>query len=103
MDSEPVALTPELSNSARRIDASKLRSVPWDHSGKHPGSMVVWWIFRAMIFIGHRLIFRSSNADEVPEIGGGRISVSTHINGLVDPLVIVHSQNRRFTALGRHD
>ena len=103
MDSEPVALTPELSNSARRIDASKLRSVPWDQSGKHPGSMVVWWIFRAMIFIGHRLIFRSSNADEVPEIGGGRISVSTHINGLVDPLVIVHSQNRRFTALGRHD
>ena len=56
-----------------------------------------------MIFIGHQIIFRNSKADKVPDIGGGRISVSTHINGLVDPLVIVHSQDRRFTALGRHD
>lgn len=103
MDSKPEALTPELSSSARRIDTRKLDSVPWDHSGKHPGSIIVWWLFRAMISIGHRLIFRNSKADKVPEIGGGRISVSTHINGLVDPLVIVHSQDRRFTALGRHD
>ena len=103
MDSKPEALAPELSSSARRIDTSRLNSVPWDHSGKHPGSIIVWWLFRAMIFIGHRIIFRNSKADKVPEIGGGRISVSTHINGLVDPLVIVHSQDRRFTALGRHD
>jgi len=103
MDSKPEALAPELSNSARRIDTRKLNSVPWDHSGKHPGSIIVWWLFRAMISIGHRIIFRNSKADEVPDIGGGRISVSTHINGLVDPLVIVHSQHRRFTALGRHD
>ena len=103
MDGKPEALAPELSSSARRIDTSKLKSVPWDHSGKHPGSIIVWWLFRAMISIGHRIIFRNSKADEVPEIGGGRISVSTHINGLVDPLVIVHSQDRRFTALGRHD
>ena len=103
MDSKPEALAPELSKSARRIDTSRLNSVPWDHSGKHPGSIIVWWLFRAMISIGHRIIFRNSKADKVPEIDGGRISVSTHINGLVDPLVIVHSQDRRFTALGRHD
>ena len=56
-----------------------------------------------MVTFGHKIIFRRSTSDQVPVIDGGRISVSTHINGLVDPLVIVHSQDRRFTALGRHD
>ena len=56
-----------------------------------------------MVILGHKIIFRRSKTDKVPPVDGGRISVSTHINGLVDPLVIVNSQERRFTALGRHD
>ena len=97
------ALTPELSRSAMRMNKKKLQSVPWNHEGEHPGSFVIWKLFRAMVIFGHKAIFRRSKSDNVPEIDGGRISVSTHINGLVDPLVIVNSQERRFTALGRHD
>ena len=103
MSEQIEALTPELSRSAMQMDKRKLESVPWNHEGEHPGSLIIWKLFRAMVTFGHKIIFRRSKSDNVPEIDGGRISVSTHINGLVDPLVIVNSQERRFTALGRHD
>lgn len=103
MSDQNKALTPELSRSATRLNHRKLRSAPWNHQGKHPGSPIVWRLFRLMVILGHKIIFRRSKSDKVPPVDGGRISVSTHINGLVDPLVIVNSQERRFTALGRHD
>ena len=34
---------------------------------------------------------------------GGRIYASMHINGLIDPLVIITSQTKRTITMGRHD
>lgn len=96
-------ILPELSQSATRIKREKLDNVPFDHSGKHPGKR---WAERAldlMFELGNQAIFRNWEADPLPEARGGVIYVATHINGLVDPMVITRVQKKRVISLGRHD
>ena len=96
-------ILPELSASAKRINVKKLLKVPHDLTGKHPGSYGFWFVIRAMFLMANQFIFRRHDSDNVPPTSGGRISVSTHINGLVDPTVILCTQKKRAIALSRHD
>ena len=94
---------PELSSGAMKINPSKLEKVPWDHSGKHPGSRPFWTILLWAVDIAWSIIFRRAHFDETPDSDGGAVFASIHINGLVDPLAIVKSQRRPFVSIGRHD
>ena len=96
-------ILPELSASAKRINVKKLLKVPYDLTGKHPGSYGFWFVIRVMFFMANQFIFRRRESDNVLPTTGGRISVSTHINGLVDPAVILCTQKKRVIALSRHD
>lgn len=96
-------ILPELSASATRLKREKLENVPYDHTGKHPGKP---WAQRAldlMFELGNQAIFRGWEADPLPDAAGGVIYVATHINGLVDPMVITRVQKKRVISLGRHD
>ena len=96
-------ILPELSQSATRLKRDKLERVPHDTTGKHPGK---WWAQSAldlMFELSNQAIFRNWEADPVPEANGGAIYVATHINGLVDPMVITRVQKKRVISLGRHD
>ena len=96
-------ILPELSQSATRLKRDKLERVPHDTTGKHPGK---WWAQSAldlMFELSNQAIFRNWEADPVPEANGGVIYVATHINGLVDPMVITRVQKKRVISLGRHD
>ena len=94
---------PELSASATRLNRAKLEKVPWNHSGKHPGSRFFGGLLNLMFEFGNAAIFRHSENDPLPPVDGGVIYVSTHINGLVDPMVIMRVQKKRVISLGRHD
>jgi len=96
-------ILPELSKSATRLKREKLERVPWDHSGRHPGSPFFTRLLNIMFEFGNRFIFRESENDKLPSTEGGVIYVSTHINGLVDPMVITRVQDKRVISLGRHD
>ena len=48
-------------------------------------------------------MFRRKYVDNIPKYEGGRIISSIHINGLVDPVVIISTQKRRVISMGRHD
>ena len=96
-------ILPGLSASATRIDTKKLEGVPWDHSGEHPGSPLFWRIISRALNIAWTYIFRNIEADPHPEVEGGVVSTSTHINGLVDPLALIATQERRIITIGRHD
>ena len=85
-------ILPGLSASATRIDTKKLEGVPWDHSGEHPGSPLFWRIISRALNIAWTYIFRNIEADPHPEVEGGVVSTSTHINGLVDPLALITTQ-----------
>ncbi len=100
---EAPEILPELSKSATRLKREKLERVPWDHSGKHPGNRFFTWLLDLMFEYGNRFIFRRSENDQLPVTKGGVIYVSTHINGLVDPMVITRVQDKRVISLGRHD
>jgi len=80
-----------------------LERVPWDHSGRHPGSRLFWEVIRKVVDIAWSYIIRNSEMDSPPEVEGGSVYASTHLNGLIDPLAIMKSQNRRIIAIGRHD
>ena len=94
---------PRLSGSATRVNVGKLERVPWDHSGRHPGSRPFWEVIRRVVDIAWSYIIRNSEMDSPPEVEGGSVYASTHINGLIDPLAIMKSQNQRIIAIGRHD
>ena len=96
-------LDPALSSGAMKINPKKLEKVPWDHSGKHPGSKPFWAVLLFAIDIAWSIIFRKAQFDKTPKSGGGTVFASIHINGLVDPLAIVKSQGRPFVSIGRHD
>lgn len=96
-------IIPELSASAHKINRKKLGKSPYDHTGKHPGSLWFRYAFRVMIFSGLSIIFRKFEFDKIPENKGGRISVATHINGLIDPSIMIKTQKKRIISLGRHD
>ena len=99
----PPDIEPRLSSGAMKLRQKKLNRLPWDHSGRHPGSPFFWNIIRLMIGVGIRYIFRKREFDKIPDFEGGRILSSIHINGLVDPSVIVAAQDRRIISMGRHD
>jgi len=94
---------PRLSSSATRVNVKKLERLPWDHSGKHPGSRPFWEVICRVIDIAWSYIIRNSEMDKPPIVEGGSVYASTHINGLIDPLAIMKSQDRRIIAIGRHD
>ena len=96
-------IEPELSSAAMKLRTKKLDRLPWDHTGRHPGNPFFWRIILLMIGIGLRYIFRSSHYDKFPEFEGGRVLSAIHLNGLVDPSTMVHSQDRRVISMGRHD
>ena len=56
-----------------------------------------------MIGVGLSYIFRKRETDKIPDFEGGRILSAIHINGLVDPAVMVAAQDRRVISMGRHD
>ncbi|PDH27240.1 MAG: hypothetical protein CND01_02800 [Marine Group II euryarchaeote MED-G34] len=94
---------PSLSSSATRINVRKLENLPWDHTGKHPGNRTFWKVIRRAVDIAWSYIIRNSEMDSPPAVEGGSVYASTHINGLIDPLAIMQSQDRRIIAIGRHD
>ena len=94
---------PRLSSSATRVNVRKLERLPWDHSGKHPGNRPFWEVIRRAVDIAWSYVIRHSEMDSPPEVEGGSVYASTHINGLIDPLAIMKSQDRRIIAIGRHD
>ncbi len=96
-------IEPELSSGAMKLRRKKLDRLPWDHTGKHPGNPLFWKIIVLMMGIGLRYIFRSRHYDNLPDFEGGRVLSAIHLNGLVDPTTMVHSQDRRVISMGRHD
>ena len=96
-------LDPALSSGAMKLNPKKLEKVPWDHSGKHPGSKSFWAVLLLAVDIAWSIIFRKAHFDRPPASDGGSVFASIHINGLVDPLAIVKSQGRPFVSIGRHD
>ncbi|MEC7105010.1 MAG: 1-acyl-sn-glycerol-3-phosphate acyltransferase, partial [Candidatus Thermoplasmatota archaeon] len=96
-------IEPELSSGAMKLRKKKLGKIPWDHTGRHPGNPYFWKIVLLLIGVGLRYIFRRSYYEKIPDYEGGRVISSMHINGLVDPATLVHSQDRRIISMGRHD
>ena len=96
-------ILPELSESATRLKRDKLTRVPYNHEGKHPGKRWAQLALDLMFELGNKAIFRRYDADPTPPADGGAIYVATHINGLIDPMVITRIQNKRVISLGRHD
>jgi|TARA_B110000263_G_scaffold250186_1_gene271356 1-acyl-sn-glycerol-3-phosphate acyltransferase len=96
-------IEPELSSGAMKLRRKKLDRLPWDHTGRHPGSPFFWQIILLMMGVGLRYIFRRSQYDKIPDFEGGRVLSAIHLNGLVDPSTMVHSQDRRVISMGRHD
>lgn len=94
---------PELSAAAHNLDHKKLENAPYSHDGTHPGNLFFGYILRFMLNVGTSIIFRKFEFDKIPQNPGGRISVATHINGLVDPSVMIKTQKKRIISLGRHD
>lgn len=101
--SEAPDIAPVLSKGALKINPKKLRKVPWNHSGDHPGSDLAWPIMRSAASLSKHYILRSIEEQEPVNDEGGRIYASMHINGLIDPLVIITSQTKRTITMGRHD
>ena len=96
-------IDPVLSSGAMKLRKRKLDNLPWDHSGRHPGNRIFWRVFLLMVKVAWDYIFRRKQIDQLPPFEGGRILSSMHLNGLVDPLALVFSQDRRIITMGRHD
>ena len=96
-------IDPVLSSGALKINPKKLNKVPWDHTGDHPGSKLAWSVIKSLAKLSKYYLFRSVEEESPAECDGGRIYASIHINGLVDPLSIILSQEKRPITMGRHD
>ena len=101
--SEVPDIDPILSKGALKINPKKLRKVPWDHSGNHPGSDLAWPLMRSAASLSKHYVLKSIEEQEPVNDEGGRVYASMHINGLIDPLVIITSQTKRTITMGRHD
>lgn len=96
-------IDPVLSSGALKINPKKLNKVPWDHTGEHPGSEVAWSVIKSLAKLSKYYLFRTVEEQSPANCDGGRIYASMHINGLVDPLSIILSQEKRPITMGRHD
>jgi len=96
-------IDPVLSSGALKINPKKLKKVPWDHTGEHPGSKLAWSVIKSLAKLSKHYLFRTVEEQTPTECEGGRIYASIHINGLVDPLSIILSQDKRPITMGRHD
>ena len=94
---------PRLSSGATKLRKGKLDNLPWNHTGKHPGNPIFWHVIMFMTEIAWRYIFRRRQVDNLPEYEGGRILSAMHLNGLVDPMTLTYTQDRRVISMGRHD
>lgn len=96
-------IDPVLSSGAKKLRVKKLDSLPWSHSGIHPGSAMFWNVILVMLRVAWSYIFRSKEIEKLHDFEGGRVLSSTHINGLVDPMALIIAQDRRIISMGRHD
>ena len=96
-------IDPVLSSGALKINPKKLDKVPWDHTGEHPGSRIAWAVIKTLAELSKSYIFRNKEEEHPINSKGGRVYTSMHINGLVDPLSIILSQDKRPITMGRHD
>ena len=96
-------VAPILSSGAKKLRVKKLDSLPWSHSGSHPGSAMFWNVILVMLRVAWSYIFRSREVERLHDFEGGRVLSSTHINGLVDPMALIIAQDRRIISMGRHD
>ena len=96
-------IDPRLSSGATKLRKRKLDNLPWDHSGKHPGNPIFWHVIMLMTEIAWRYIFRRRQVDKLHDYDGGRIFSAMHLNGLVDPMTLTYTQDRRVISMGRHD
>jgi len=96
----------EISASSRRLKRNALlNKIRWGHDGKHPGSFLAWKILRSMLRLSWYTQFRSreqSGYEDVEE-DRGLVALAWHTAGLVDPMAIVQSSDKRYIMVGRHD
>ena len=59
-------IEPELSSGAKKLRKRKLNGLPWDHSGRHPGSPLFWYVILMMIRTAWDYIFRRKQIDPLP-------------------------------------
>ena len=100
----PEDIAVELSKRAKKINISKLESVPWAHDGSHPSPAWFWKFFIFILSFPWTYLFRDKEVEKPHPTKGGRLCVATHVNGLVDPIAITMSNpKQRMVTLGRHD
>ena len=101
------AYDPEVATSAssRRLNRRGLERVRWSHDGTHPGSPFAWKVLRGMLRLSWFTQFRNreiSGAETIDK-DRGLVALAWHTAGLVDPMTIVQSCDKRFIMVGRHD
>ena len=96
-------IDPRLSSGATKLRKKKLDNLPWDHSGGHPGNPIFWHVIMLMTAVAWRYIFRIRQVDKLPDYKGGRILSAMPLNGLVVPMTLTYTQDRRVISMGRHD
>ena len=101
------AYDPEVATSAssRRLNRRGLDRVRWRHDGIHPGIPWAWKALRGMLRLSWFTQFRNreiSGADTI-DPDRGLVALAWHTAGLVDPMAIVQSCEKRFIMVGRHD
>ena len=101
------AYDPEVATSAssRRLNRRGLERVRWKHDGTHPGSPFAWKVLRGMLRLSWFTQFRNREISgaETIDPDRGLVALAWHTAGLVDPMVIVQSCEKRFIMVGRHD
>ena len=96
----------EISASSRRLNRNALlNKIRWRHDGKHPGSLLAWKILRSMLRLSWYTQFRTREQSgyEDVEDDRGLVALAWHTAGLVDPMAIVQSSDKRYIMVGRHD
>jgi 1-acyl-sn-glycerol-3-phosphate acyltransferase len=97
---------PELGARAASVDLDKIiSSARRKFSGEHPGSQFFWKVAKWTVTRSFAFQFRSIEVtgEVSTKKDQGTMFVAWHTNGLIDPLVIVLTQPKRFIFGGRHD
>ena len=67
-----------------KLRKMKLDNLPWDHSGRHPGSPLFWQVILIMIGTVWAYIFRRKQADHLPPLEGVLPRIAETVDRLVD-------------------
>jgi len=96
----------ESSASSKRMNKNALlNKIRWRHDGQHPGSKLAWKILRSMLRLSWYTQFRTREQSGYEDIESDRglVALAWHTAGLVDPMAIVQSSDKRYIMVGRHD